>query len=170
MAAKADYDVADDTLRRFESILLTTPRGPTFGNARFARNVLEAAIGRQAWRLRDVAEPTVEQLRELHPDDLDDTSAQPVEAPTDTSAEPVQWPDARPFDELRLTRPRSATTRSRDESVGPGHGPASGAGLRATTGHRPRPGAAARADAPARRRAGCGCSPSASWSPACCSA
>ena len=38
------------------------PRGPTFGNARYVRNVLEAAIGRHAWRLRDVDKPTVEQL------------------------------------------------------------------------------------------------------------
>ena len=44
--------------------------GPTFGNARYVRNVLEAAIGHHAWRLRDVEEPTVEQLRTLAPDDL----------------------------------------------------------------------------------------------------
>jgi hypothetical protein len=72
LAGTADYDVGDDTRRRFESILLTTPRGPLFGNGRFARNQLEAAIGRHAWRLRDVTEPTLEQLRELRPEDLDD--------------------------------------------------------------------------------------------------
>ena len=53
------------------SILATTPRGPMFGNGRFARNLLEAAIGRHAWRLRDVAEPTVAQLRELTAEDLE---------------------------------------------------------------------------------------------------
>ena len=37
-------------LREFAS----TPRDRSFGNGRFARNVLEAAIGRHAWRLRDV--------------------------------------------------------------------------------------------------------------------
>ena len=37
-----------------------TPRGRGFGNGRFARNVLEAAIGRHAWRLRDVDEPTLD--------------------------------------------------------------------------------------------------------------
>ena len=46
-------------------------RGPTFGNARYVRNLLEAAIGRHAWRLRDVEEPTLEQLRTLDADDLD---------------------------------------------------------------------------------------------------
>ena len=65
LAAAADYDVGDDCLTRFETILAVTPRGPIFGNGRFARNLLEAAIGRHAWRLRDVAEPTVEQLRQL---------------------------------------------------------------------------------------------------------
>ena len=72
LAGTADYDVGDDTRLRFESILLTTPRGPLFGNGRFARNQLEAAIGRHAWRLREVEEPTLEQLRELRPEDLDD--------------------------------------------------------------------------------------------------
>ena len=46
-------------------------RGPTFGNARYVRNVLEAAIGRHAWRLRDVEAPTLEQLRTLLAEDLD---------------------------------------------------------------------------------------------------
>ena len=39
--------------------------GRSFGNGRFARNVLEAAIGRHAWRLRDVEAPTTDQLRQL---------------------------------------------------------------------------------------------------------
>jgi hypothetical protein len=43
-----------------------------FGNARFARNLLEAAIGKHAWRLRDIDEPTVEQLRKLIADDFDE--------------------------------------------------------------------------------------------------
>ncbi len=72
MAAAADYDVGDDCLARFKMILAVTPRGPIFGNGRFARNLLEAAVGRHAWRLRDIAEPTVEQLRLLIAADLDD--------------------------------------------------------------------------------------------------
>jgi hypothetical protein len=80
LAEGADYDVTPDCLRRFTSILQTTPRGPTFGNGRFARNLLEAAIGRHAWRLRDVEQPTVEQLRELVPDDLDPSDDEPVAA------------------------------------------------------------------------------------------
>jgi adenylate kinase family enzyme len=72
LAKSADYDVTEDCRRRFETVLAVTPRGPTFGNGRFARNQLEAAIGRHAWRLRDVAEPTLQQLRELTADDLED--------------------------------------------------------------------------------------------------
>jgi SpoVK/Ycf46/Vps4 family AAA+-type ATPase len=80
MADGADYDLADGAAERFGRLLEAEPRGPLFGNARFARNVLEAAIGRQAWRLREVEAPSVEQLRELTPDDLG-------EDPTDISDE-----------------------------------------------------------------------------------
>jgi hypothetical protein len=72
LATDADYAPAPAYLDRFREILAATPRGEGFGNGRFARNVLEASIGRHAWRLRDVAEPTLEQLRELLPQDLDE--------------------------------------------------------------------------------------------------
>ena len=78
MAAGADYDLEPGAAERFDTLLATTPRGATFGNARFARNVLEAAIGRQAWRLREVAEPTVAQLRGLTPDDLGEDPSAPI--------------------------------------------------------------------------------------------
>jgi hypothetical protein len=73
-------------LDRFREILAATGRGQGFGNGRFARNVLESAIGRQAWRLRDVTTPTVEQLRELLAQDLTDDPAQnaPVEVTADS--------------------------------------------------------------------------------------
>jgi AAA+ superfamily predicted ATPase len=77
LATDADYAPAPAFLDRFREILASTPRGEGFGNGRFARNVLEAAIGRHAWRLRDVVEPTVEQLRELLPEDLDEEAPQP---------------------------------------------------------------------------------------------
>jgi ATPase family associated with various cellular activities (AAA)/AAA lid domain len=76
MAKAADYDLDGACVRRFTAILALTPRGPMFGNGRFARNMLEAAIGKHAWRLRDVAEPTVEQLRKLVPDDFDDAAGE----------------------------------------------------------------------------------------------
>ena len=83
LATAADYDVTQGCVDRFRAILLTTPRGPTFGNGRFARNLLEAAIGRHAWRLRDVAEPTVTQLRELLPEDLDPEASPPTDESRD---------------------------------------------------------------------------------------
>jgi adenylate kinase family enzyme len=76
MAKAADYDLDDACVERFTAILARTPRGPIFGNGRFARNMLEAAIGKHAWRLRDVAEPTVEQLRRLIPTDFDEAVAE----------------------------------------------------------------------------------------------
>jgi hypothetical protein len=76
MARAADYDIDDACVARFGAILAMTPRGPMFGNGRFARNMLEAAIGRHAWRLRDVAEPTIEQLRQLIPEDFDESAAE----------------------------------------------------------------------------------------------
>ena len=89
MAEADDYDVDDACIERFTAILATTPRGPMFGNARFARNLLEAAVGRHAWRLREVAEPTVEQLRRLAADDFDETAAED-ELPTVSQEQSVQ--------------------------------------------------------------------------------
>ncbi|WP_375426593.1 AAA family ATPase [uncultured Friedmanniella sp.] len=83
MAAAGDYDLGEGCLGRFRSILTTTPRGGTFGNGRFARNLFEAAVGRHAWRLREVEEPTVEQLRTLLPDDLDGPTPEPLPSPTE---------------------------------------------------------------------------------------
>lgn len=71
MVARADYDASAETVARFHEILDDQVRDSTFGNGRFARNCLEAAIGAHAWRLRDVPEPTIEELRTLVPEDLD---------------------------------------------------------------------------------------------------
>ena len=72
LATKNDYDLAPPAVTRFREILAATPRGDGFGNGRFARNTLEAAIGRHAWRLRDVDDPTLEQLRTIERIDLED--------------------------------------------------------------------------------------------------
>jgi hypothetical protein len=90
LATDADYVPTPAFLDRFREILATTARGEGFGNGRFARNVLEAAIGRHAWRLRDVAEPTLEQLRELLPEDLEDAPEEPSkdQAPRDEPVAP----------------------------------------------------------------------------------
>ena len=83
MASDAEYDAGPEVLDRLRAGLLTTPRGESFGNARHVRNLLEAAIGRHAWRLREVGEPSVEQLRTLAADDLD--APVPLTPPDDPS-------------------------------------------------------------------------------------
>lgn len=82
LAAASDFDPTPACVGRFREVLAATPRGTGFGNGRFARNVLEGAIGRLAWRLRDVEEPTRDELRELRPEDLDDEPETMMEEPS----------------------------------------------------------------------------------------
>jgi len=72
LADGSDFELAPEALTRFTELLAGTTRDSTFGNGRFSRNMLEAAIGRHAWRLREVEAPTTEQLRQLLPEDLDE--------------------------------------------------------------------------------------------------
>jgi hypothetical protein len=85
LAEDADYTPTDAARARFRELLAEVGRGEGFGNGRFARNLLEAAIGHQAWRLRSVAEPTVEQLRELLPEDMDGQETSEPSDPSDRS-------------------------------------------------------------------------------------
>ena len=70
MVEKSDYDLGEEALEAFEFDLSRQIRDETFGNGRYCRNLLEAAIGHQAWRLRDTPAPTVEQLRLLTREDI----------------------------------------------------------------------------------------------------
>jgi hypothetical protein len=89
LAAAADYELTPNALDQFTVVLASTPRNRSFGNGRFARNTLEAAIGRHAWRLRDVTAPTTEQLRQILPEDL--TDEEPTEPEPETALEaPVE--------------------------------------------------------------------------------
>ena len=81
LADAADYTPTEACLVRFRELLAATPRGHGFGNGRFARNVLEGAIGRHAWRLRDVENPSAEELRLLLPRDLEDRPDQDEPTP-----------------------------------------------------------------------------------------
>lgn len=92
MVGGADYDAGEDVEEQLRTIIAATPKGSSFGNARFVRNQLEAAIGRHAWRLRDVDEPTIEQLRGLVVEDFPLTLTSPqgqTSGPTDAP----QWPE-----------------------------------------------------------------------------
>lgn len=83
LARNAEYDVDDAVVGRLRELLRAAVRGPRFGNARYVRNLLEAAIGRHAWRLREVEAPTLEQLRTLVADDLEHEPLDPPVQPTD---------------------------------------------------------------------------------------
>jgi SpoVK/Ycf46/Vps4 family AAA+-type ATPase len=72
LAADSDYELTPEAVARFREVLAGTARSSTFGNGRFSRNALEAAIGAHAWRLREVETPTREQLQQLVPEDLDE--------------------------------------------------------------------------------------------------
>ncbi|GAB2485658.1 hypothetical protein GCM10027063_29410 [Promicromonospora xylanilytica] len=72
MARAADFEPEPAALERFDRLAADQPRGEGFGNGRWARNVLDSAIARHAWRLRDVERPTLDQLRTLVPEDLED--------------------------------------------------------------------------------------------------
>ncbi|WIY81976.1 AAA family ATPase [Propionimicrobium sp. PCR01-08-3] len=70
MVTNSDYDLAEGALDAFVFDLSRQVRDDTFGNGRYCRNVLEAAIGHQAWRLHTDASPSIEELRLLTRDDI----------------------------------------------------------------------------------------------------
>ncbi|WP_275002602.1 AAA family ATPase [Promicromonospora iranensis] len=82
MARAADFEPEPATLEHFDRLAAQQARGEGFGNGRWARNVLDSAIARHAWRLRDVERPTLDQLRTLVPEDLEDV----VDIGTDSEA------------------------------------------------------------------------------------
>ncbi|WP_246123771.1 AAA family ATPase, partial [Cellulomonas terrae] len=86
-AAKADFEPTPECLARFEELASLQIRDEGFGNGRYARNVLDQAITRHAWRLRDVEQPTVDQLRLILPEDLVPAADEPEPV---ADAEPVE--------------------------------------------------------------------------------
>jgi hypothetical protein len=80
LASGVDYEPTPACIEAYRGLLAVAPRGTGFGNGRFARNVLEEAIGRHAWRLRDVAEPSLAELRQLLPIDLLEEPVLPLDA------------------------------------------------------------------------------------------
>jgi hypothetical protein len=45
-------------------------RGASFGNGRYARQILDAAVANHARRTRTLTDPTLEDLCVLHPEDV----------------------------------------------------------------------------------------------------
>lgn len=96
LAEGADYELTPNALDEFKVILASTRRDRSFGNGRFARNMLEAAIGRHAWRLRDVTAPTTEQLRQIQAEDLTDEEPETKPAATEVQLSDDAAPPAEP--------------------------------------------------------------------------
>ncbi|WP_156223071.1 AAA family ATPase [Pseudactinotalea suaedae] len=126
MADQADFIPTPQTLERLEEICSVQLRDASFGNARFVRNLLDAAIARHAWRLREVEAPTIEELQTLLPEDLvadeDEEPAPPsvlVDAPAeggDTDDSDDVGPAAAPDDPERpAAAPLPPATTEEDE-------------------------------------------------------
>ncbi|MER6138731.1 right-handed parallel beta-helix repeat-containing protein [Streptomyces sparsogenes] len=77
-AAASGYDCPEETLAALRAHVDLIPRDRSFGNARTARQLLEAMMTRQARRISAMAAPGLEDLRLLLPDDLPTGSAQPA--------------------------------------------------------------------------------------------
>ncbi|MEU1662359.1 right-handed parallel beta-helix repeat-containing protein [Streptomyces sparsogenes] len=77
-AATSGYDCPEETLAALRAYVDLIPRDRSFGNARTARQLLEAMMTRQARRIGAMAAPGLEDLRLLLPDDLPTGSAQPA--------------------------------------------------------------------------------------------
>jgi hypothetical protein len=118
LAASADYTVTPEAQEYFRTVLAGTPRTEAFGNGRYARNTLEEAIGRQAWRLRDTEDLTADQLRELTVADF--TPHSPAPAPEVAAPEPAAPEPAAPEPAAPEGEPPSATDdRSATSEEGP---------------------------------------------------
>ncbi len=76
-AATAGYEFAAATVAALRRHFASAPRGSSFGNGRYARQVLDAAITRHAGRLRRTASPTLQDLSLLLPTDV--ATGSPVE-------------------------------------------------------------------------------------------
>ncbi|MFF2269315.1 AAA family ATPase [Cellulosimicrobium cellulans] len=100
MAARSDFEPTPEALDVFARLAAAQPRTEGFGNARWARNVLDAAIARHAWRLKDTEAPTIDELRLLLPVDVVDGDGAPALLATLDPPEPDDAPhDAPTVDE-----------------------------------------------------------------------
>lgn len=70
MAAGSDFRPTDGCIVRLRDLLRAASRDKGFGNGRFVRNLFEAAVSHQAWRLRDDPDITEAEMRQLRADDL----------------------------------------------------------------------------------------------------
>ncbi|MFG1610229.1 right-handed parallel beta-helix repeat-containing protein [Actinoplanes sp. NPDC049265] len=77
LAMASGYECPGETLVALREHFERVPRTATFGNGRYARQVLDNAVTRQAGRLRTLSSPTVEQLRTLTVADIGRAGSRP---------------------------------------------------------------------------------------------
>ncbi|MDI5943386.1 AAA family ATPase, partial [Micromonospora sp. DH15] len=75
IARAGGYDCPGDTLTALRRHFEQVPHGRAFGNGRYARQVLDEAVTRQAGRLRGLTGPTVADLRTLRAEDVTPAAA-----------------------------------------------------------------------------------------------
>ncbi|WP_051468382.1 AAA family ATPase [Actinomadura oligospora] len=78
LAAADGLTLAPGVREALRALLATVPRGPSFGNGRFIRNLLDAAVATQSVRLTTTTTPDPAVLR---PEDLPTTLPTPATAP-----------------------------------------------------------------------------------------
>ncbi len=76
MCRDNDYTLDPDAAETAREMFTAMAAGEGFGNARTARNTFEAAVRLHAWRLREFAQPSVDQIRTLTRDDILSAGAQ----------------------------------------------------------------------------------------------
>nr|WP_255650263.1 hypothetical protein [Frankia sp. ArI3] len=70
LARAGGYEPHGGTLQVLRKHFDTLRRDETFGNGRYARQLLDKAVTRQASRLRKMPDPTVDDLQNLLPGDV----------------------------------------------------------------------------------------------------
>ncbi|SMG10446.1 AAA family ATPase [Agreia pratensis] len=108
LAESSDFEPTPEALERFEQIVSIEPRDEGFGNGRYARNLLDKAIARHAWRLRDVAEPTLDDLRLLLAEDLNDSNDGEAQNADDEAIDAPILVDVPQTEEMRALEQGSA--------------------------------------------------------------
>ena len=98
-----------DLVRAF---LDSQQRGPTFGNARLARNLFEASVARHATRVVEMGDPSTEDLSSLLPDDIPAVGTA-LDQPTATVAGAPASSSEVPSTDPVVPRPESGGTTER---------------------------------------------------------
>ena len=65
LGERHEYHAGDDAVEALRLVIAAQPRDQGFGNARFVRNLFEAAVTKQAMRVAPLSDPSTEQLTTL---------------------------------------------------------------------------------------------------------